>query len=94
MLKNFVIVKHFENSGKYLFRVPKNISLEVGDTIVCDTKYGKDQLGICCCDSFLAKPEVIMPLFGVTENCMKFVTGKVEYEKFEEAKEDEEYEDG
>jgi len=93
MLKNYVIVKHFENSGKFLFRVPKGIVLEVGDKIMCDTKRGNDQLGVCCCDSFMANPDVIMPLFGVTESSMKFVTGKVEYERFTIAKEDEEEED-
>lgn len=93
MLKNFVIVKHLENSGKYLFFVPKKISLSAGDQIVCNTKYGEDQLGVCCCDSFLAKPEVVCPLFGVSENNMKYVTGRVEYERFEEALEEEEYDE-
>lgn len=94
MLKNYVIIKHFEGNGKFLFRVPKSISLEAGDKVVCDTSRGADQIGICCCDSFLAKPDVIMPLFGTTEDRMKFVTGRIEYEKFAEAQEEEDAEDG
>lgn len=93
MLKNYVIIKHIENSGKFLFRVPMGISLEAGEKVVCDTSRGGDQLGVCCCDSFLARPEVIMPLFGTQAQKMKFVTGKVEYEKFAEAQEDEEYDE-
>lgn len=93
MLKNFVIVKHMENSGKFLFRVPKGVSLSAGDKIVCDTSRGNDQLGVCCCDSFLARSEVVMPLFGTSEKQMRFVTGKVEYEKFAIAQGEEEYED-
>lgn len=94
MLKNFVIIMHFENSGKYLFRVPKKIDLEAGEKVVCDTRRGSDQLGVCCCDSFLAKPEVVCPLFGTTPENLRFVTGKIEYEKFAEAQEDEDDEDG
>ena len=90
MLKNFVIVKHFENSGKYLFLVPKSVSLSAGDNVVCDTARGNDQLGVCCCDSFLADPNVVVPLFGVTQAHMKYITGKVEYERFQEAREEEE----
>lgn len=93
MLKNYVIVKHLADNGKYLFRVPKGISLEAGEKVVCDTSRGNDQLGVCCCDSFMAKPEVVMPLFGTQSNKMKFVTGRVEYDIFTEAQEDEEYED-
>ena len=89
MLKNMVIVKHLSDNGKFLFYVPKAINLEAGDKVVCDTNKGNDQLGVCCCDSFMAKPEVVLPLFGTQEKKMKYVTGKVEYEKFEMAREDE-----
>ena len=93
MVKNFVIVKHISDNGKYLFRVPKGVLLEAGDKVVCDTSHGKDQLGVCCCDSFLADPEVVNPLFGTSAKNNKFVTGKVEYEKFENAMEDEDDDD-
>ena len=94
MLKNYVIIKHFSDNGKFLFRVPKGIDLEAGDTVTCDTSRGGNQLGICCCDTFLANPEVIEPLFGTQSSKMKFVTGRVEFDKFAEAKEDEDDEDG
>lgn len=94
MLKNFVIVKHLQDSGKYLFYVPKSISLEAGEKVVCDTNRGNDQLGVCCCDSFLSKPEIVCPLFGTQVTKMKYVTGRVTCEEFAEAKEDDDDEDG
>ena len=93
MLRNFVVVKHIQDSGKYLFYVPKNVSLSAGDKVVCDTSRGNDQLGVCCCDSFLADPAVVLPLFGTQEKNMKRVTGYVSYEKFEEAYAEEEYDE-
>ena len=93
MLKNYVIIKHISDNGKFLFQVPKSISLEAGEKVVCDTARGTDQIGVCCCDSFLANPEVVLPLFGVNGKKMKFVTGKIEYEKFAVAREDEEEEE-
>ena len=93
MLKNMVIVKHLQDSGKFLFYVPKGISLSAGDKVVCDTTRGADQLGVCCCDSFLADNEVVCPLFGTQPNVMKYVTGRVEVARFEEAMNEEEYEE-
>ena len=46
MLKNFVIIKHLQDGGKYLFMVPKKIDLEAGDKVMCDTSRGADQLGV------------------------------------------------
>lgn len=94
MLKNYVIIKHTADSGKYLFRVPQKISLKAGDMVLANTKRGANQLGICCCDSFFAEPETVMPLFGTCEKNMAFVTGRVEYDLFTEAMEDEHDEDG
>jgi len=88
--KNFVIIKHPEGHGKFLFYVPKRVQLEAGDKVVCETKMGPDQMGVCCCDSFIADPEVVCPLFGTQPMYMKYVTGKVEYILFEFEKDDEE----
>ena len=90
MLKNFVIVKHLQDNGKFLFYVPKKISLEAGDNVVCDTSRGPDQLGVCCCDSFLANPEVVCPLFGTQQKVMKYVKGRVTYSQFDDEDEEEE----
>ena len=92
-LKNFTIIKHISDNGKYLFNVPKGISLSAGDKVVCDTSRDGDQLGVCCCDSFLADPNVVCPLFGTQPEKMRMVTGKVEYEKFEIARNEEDWED-
>ena len=93
MLKNFVIVKHWAGNGKFLFQVPKKINLETGDNVICDTSHSPKEPGICCCDSFLADPKTVCPLFGTTPEKMWFVVGKVEYERFAEAMEDEEEEE-
>ena len=89
-LKKHVIIKHIQDNGKYLFWVPKKVNLEAGDKIICNTARGGDQLGICCCDSFMADPEVVCPLFGTQPQKMKYVTGVVSYEKFDTTDEDEE----
>jgi len=94
MLKQFVIVKHLQDNGKFLFYVPKSVSLEAGDRVVCDTSRGGDQLGVCCCDSFLSKPEVMCPLFGTQESKMKYVKGRVFFMEFDEDEEDENDKDG
>ena len=89
MQKNMVIVKHLADNGKFLFYVPKGISLEVGDNVACDTIKGKNQIGVCCCDSFLGDPEVVCPLFGTSHSRMKYVTAKLIYRNFIEAIKDE-----
>lgn len=82
-MKKFVIVKHLQDNGKFLFYVPKSVHLHAGDKVVCDTSRGNDQLGVCCCDDFLANPEIVCPLFGTQPRMMKYVTGTVDYLRFE-----------
>ena len=89
MLKNYVIIKHITDNGKYLFRVPMGIDLECGDYVMCDTCRGGNQLGVCCCDAFIANPGIVEPLFGTQSSKMKYVTGKVEVRRFAEAIEEE-----
>lgn len=89
-LKKFVIVKHVMDSGKFLFYVPNKVALDAGDKVVCDTSREQDQLGVCCCDSFMADPEVVCPLFGTQPDKMRYVTGMVSYDKFDTTGEDEE----
>ena len=77
MMRKFVIVKH-NNGGKFLFYVPENEYLSAGDQVVCDTKHNPREPGVCCCDSFLAEPEIILPLFGTHEKSMKYVVGRIQ----------------
>lgn len=93
MKNNFVIVKHFDDSGKYLFKVPKGVYLSAGDRVICDTVRGKDQAGVCCCDVFRAEPEVICPLFGTVPERIKYVTGRIEYIHFDMEINEEEYQE-
>ena len=93
MLKNFVIVKHLVDSGKYLFQVPKGVNLSAGDEVICDTKRRNNEPGVCCCDSFLADPEVVCELFGTQPGKMKYVTGRIVYERFAEEINEEQYQE-
>lgn len=81
-MRKFVIIKHLQDNGKYLFQVPKGVDLKAGNTIVCDTSRGVNQLGVCCCDSFVADETIVCPLFGTQTPKLRFVTGRVEYAKF------------
>lgn len=48
--EKLVFVRH-GNPGLFLFKVPLDLELFAGDTIVCNTRYGQAH-GICVCDSF------------------------------------------
>lgn len=93
-LSKFVIIKHIQDNGKYLFKVPKNVHLSAGDKIVCETCRGSDQLGVCCCDSFVADEEMMCGFFGTQTNKLRYVTGRVEYDKFDPEDEDDDGENG
>ena len=82
-LTKMVIVKHWQDNGKYLFRVPLSEMLNAGDQVLCDTARGKDQPGTCCCDSFMADAEVVCKLFGTQPHALKYVTGEVEFRRFD-----------
>ena len=89
-MKQFVIVKHLQDNGKFLFYVSKHITLKAGDKVVCDTSRGNDQIGVCCCDSFMAEPEVVCPLFGTQPKAMKYVTGTIKIALFDNDEEEDE----
>lgn len=71
---NLVVVKHPNDSGKYLFRVPEDVTLDAGTLVTCDTARGKNQPAICATSSFQADPELACPLWGTTPNNLKRVT--------------------
>ena len=82
-MKNFVIVKHPNDFGKYLFFVPRQEDMRAGDEVLVETKRGPDQHATCVCDSFFARPEVICPLFNVTPENMKWITGRLIKQHFQ-----------
>lgn len=71
---NFVIVRHPNDNGKYLFKLPHGENIDAGTLVTCDTAKGKDQPGVCITSSFTADPEVICPLWGTYPGKMKRVT--------------------
>ena len=90
--KKLVIIKHVQDNGKYLFKVPACVDLKAGNKVVCDTCRGNDQLGVCVCDSFTADADEICQLFGTQVKKLRYVTGIVEYDRFSISDEDEEEE--
>jgi len=77
MKRNFVIVKHLNENGPFLFLVPDGASFydDVGTIVEVDTKRGP-ALGVTLCDTFVADPDVICPLFNTTMDKMRYITAK------------------
>lgn len=75
MKKQYVIIQHALTGigAKYLFLVPVSHKLLAGEYVLCDTRQGDNQIGVCVCDSFMAEPDVIMPLFNTKESKMRTV---------------------
>lgn len=71
---NLVIVKHPNDSGKYLFKVPDGVTLDAGTMVACDTARGKDQPGFCATATFEGDPEVVAPMWGGNAKAIKPVT--------------------
>lgn len=71
---NFVICKHMNDSGKYLFAVPEDVTIDAGTIVACDTVRGLSQPAICVTSSFKADPDKICPMWGTTKAHMKPVT--------------------
>lgn len=61
---NMVVVKHPNDSGKYLFRLPAGVVVDAGTMVAVDTIRGTDQPGVCITSSFEADPAVICPMWG------------------------------
>ena len=75
--RKFVIVQHVCDNGKYLFEVPKGRSVYACEYVLCDTRKGKNQVGVALCDDFSADPEVLCPLFGTTPDDLRKVTARL-----------------
>lgn len=71
---NFVVVKHPNDSGKYLFCVPEDVELDAGTLVACDTARGANQPGICATSTFHADPDAVCPLWGTQKERLKRVT--------------------
>lgn len=70
---NFVVVKHPNDNGKYLFRVPDGITLDAGALVTCETVRSSNEPGICITSSFSADPAFILPAWGTRLGKMKRV---------------------
>ena len=69
---NMVVCRHGTDSGRYLFRMPENVTIDAGALVMVETKYGV-QNAQCVTNSFHADPEVICPLWGTQPEKMKRV---------------------
>lgn len=71
---NFVIVRHMNDTGKYLFRLPEDVTVDAGTPVLCNTKRGRDVPAVCVTSSFHADPDVIVPLWGTQVSNLQKVT--------------------
>ena len=72
-MKNFVVVRHLNDSGRYLFYVPDDVTLEAGTGVICETRQSHSEPGVCVTGTFTANPEIICPLWGTQPKSMKRV---------------------
>ena len=70
---NIVVIKHFNDSSKYIFKVPDGVVLDAGTFVACDTVRGYEQPGICVTSSFEADPAIICPMWGTAPERMRRV---------------------
>lgn len=73
-MSNFVVVRHMYDTGRYLFNVPEDVTLDAGTNVICETSRSNYEPGICVTGSFKADPEVICQLWGTQPKKMKRVT--------------------
>ena len=71
---NFVVIKHPNDNGKYLFKVPEGVALDAGTMVACDTSRGKNQPGFCATATFEGDPEVVAPMWGGDPKKIRKVT--------------------
>ena len=84
-INKLVIVKHWQDNGKYLFLVPPMVDLKAGNQVICNTSRGNDQPGQCCCDSFEVADDMvesICKLFGTQASQLRSVTGQMALIRF------------
>ena len=67
---NMVVVRHPESTGRYLFKVPEDVTFDAGTLVMCETCRG-EQPGVCVTASFNAVPEEICKLWGTSPKQMK-----------------------
>ena len=70
---NMVIVRHMDDSGKYLFELPDGVVLDPGTTVLCETRRSPLEPGVCTTPSFNADPEIICRLWGTVPKNMRRV---------------------
>ena len=72
-MRNFVVVRHLYDNGRYLFYVPDDVTIDPGTAVVCETRKSSSEPGLCITGTFKADPEVICPLWGTQPKVMKRV---------------------
>ena len=69
---NIVVCRHPGDSGKYIFKVPEDVSIDAGTLLKVETGRGV-QPAQAITSSFKADPEIICPLWGTQPKKMKKV---------------------
>lgn len=79
---NIVIVKHQNCDVPFVFRVPEDKKLEVGDYILCETKKSPCEMGRCITPSFWIIEEQLISFYGKSAASLKPITGKLNPQMF------------
>ena len=69
---NMIVCRHPGDSGKYIFMVPEDVSIDVGTLLNVETGRGT-QPAQAITGSFHADPEIICPMWGTQPKKMKRV---------------------
>ena len=69
---NIIVCRHPGDSGKYMFKVPEDITIDAGTLLKVETGRG-EQPAQAITSSFKADPEIICPLWGTQPKKMKRV---------------------
>ena len=67
-----IVCRHPNDNGKYIFKVPDDVDIDVGTLLKVETNRG-DQPAQSITGSFSADPEVICPMWGTQPKKMKRV---------------------
>ena len=73
---NVVVCVHPNDSGRYVFRAPDNLEMDlvVGDRVLVDTKKGPGQVAQCITPQFRIADFQLKEFYGVDVNNLRPVT--------------------
>ena len=80
--EKIVVVKHPNCGTPYTFKVPKDVDLEVGEYVLCNTKRSKCEIGQCITPSFEIIEPKLQSFYGRTVDQLQPVVGRLKPQMF------------